>query len=73
MKICHLQQHEWTQRFSEISETEKDKYSVITYMWNLKNKTNEQNKTEIDSDIENKLVVTSGEKEGGRGKPGVWD
>ena len=25
---------------SEISKTEKDKYSVITYMWNLKNKTN---------------------------------
>ena len=25
---------------SVISQTEKDKYSVITYMWNLKNKTN---------------------------------
>ena len=37
---------------SEISQTEKDKYSVITYMWNLKNKTNnEYNKTETDSQI----------------------
>ena len=26
---------------SEISQTEKDKNSVIIYMWNLKNKTNE--------------------------------
>ena len=25
--------------FSEISQTEKNKYSVIIYMWNLKNKT----------------------------------
>ena len=29
---------------------------------------NEYNKTETDSDIENKLVVSSGEREGGRGK-----
>ena len=26
---------------SEVSQTEKDKYSVMTCMWNLKNKTNE--------------------------------
>ena len=26
---------------NEISHTEKDKYSLITCMWNLKNKTNE--------------------------------
>ena len=25
---------------SEISQTEKDKYCVVTYMWNLKNTTN---------------------------------
>ena len=25
---------------SEVSQTEKDKNSIITYMWNLKNKTN---------------------------------
>ena len=42
-------------------------------MWNLKNKTNKHNKTEIDSDIEDKLVVTSGEKEGMKGKTRVWD
>ena len=35
-------------------------------MWNLKNNTNECIcKTETDSDIENKLVVTKGEREGG--------
>ena len=32
---------------SEISQ--KDKYSVTTYMGNVKNKTNVHNKTEIDS------------------------
>ena len=26
-------------KLSEISQTEKDKYSVITYMWNLKHTT----------------------------------
>ena len=52
---------------SEISQTEKDKYSVITYMWNLKKrtKTNVYNKTEKDIDIANKLVVTSEEKKVG--------
>ena len=25
---------------SEISQTEKDKYSMLSHMWNLKNKTN---------------------------------
>ena len=37
---------------SEIGQTEKDKYIVISYMWNLKNKTNEYNKTETDSQIQ---------------------
>ena len=36
-------------------------------MWNLKNKTIEYNKKEADTDTENKLVVTSGERKGGRG------
>ena len=32
---------------------------MFTYVWNLKNKTNNYNKTETDSqDTENKLVVT---------------
>ena len=33
-------------------------------MWNLKNKANKYNKTETYSDIENKLVIISGEREG---------
>ena len=44
---------------SEISQTEKDKYCVFTYMCNLKNKTNEriyQNRNEL-TDTENKLSV----------------
>ena len=34
---------------SEVSQIEKDKYSVITYMWNLKNHMNAYNKTEKDT------------------------
>ena len=35
---------------SEVSQTEKDKYHDITYMWNLKNGTYEPTyKTEIES------------------------
>ena len=34
---------------------------------------NEYNKTETDSQIENKLLVISGEREGGRGKIEVGD
>ena len=41
----------------------------ITCMWNL---TNNICKMETDSDIENKLVVTKGVKEGGRDKLGVY-
>ena len=37
---------------SEINQTEKDKYSAIIYIWNLKNKTmNEYNTTVTDSQI----------------------
>ena len=43
------------------SKSDKDKYD-ITYILNLKNDTNELIcKTEIDSDIKNKLTVTKGE------------
>ena len=45
----------------------------ITYMWNLQNKTNEYNKTERLTYIENKLGVTSEEREGKQGKIGVGD
>ena len=44
------------------------------YTWKLKNKTNVYNKTETRlTDIENKLVDTSGEMEGGRNKIEVGD
>ena len=39
-------------------------------MWNLKNTTTEYNKKETDSDIENKLVVTSEERKVGSNK--IW-
>ena len=44
------------------------------YMDSLKNDTNELIcKTETLPDIENKFVVTKGEREVERGKLGVWD
>jgi len=50
---------------NEVSHTEKDKYPIISQMWNLKYDTNEIiYKTEIDSDIENKLMATKGERWG---------
>ena len=56
-------------------DTERKIPCDITYMWNLKNDTNELiYKTERDSDIENKLTVTKGESRvGGRHKLGIWD
>ena len=48
---------------SEISQRQIP-YS-FTYMWNLRNKTNEQTKNPTDSNIENKLVVSRGKKSGG--------
>ena len=52
---------------SEISQIEKDKYSVCTYMWNIKNrsKCTWQNRNKL-TDTEKKLVVISGEKKAGR-------
>jgi len=43
----------------------KDKF-VITYMWNLKNKTKLYKKQTQITDIETNLVVTTGEGEAGR-------
>ena len=37
-------------------------------MWNLKSKTSEYSKREIDPYMENKLAVTSGEREEQKGK-----
>ena len=46
----------------------------MTYIWNLKKvkQTNEYSRNWL-TDDENKLVVTSGERDGGRGKIGVGD
>ena len=58
---------------SEVSWTEKDKYRMISLICGiLKNVTNELiYKTKIDSQTENKLMVTKGER--GGDKLGVWD
>ena len=51
---------------SEMSDRERQILYIITYMWNLKNKTNKYIKQNINRlpGIENKLVVTAGrEKE----------
>ena len=51
---------------SEVSQIEKDKYYDISYMMNLKINTNEcnmQNRNRF-IDIENKLDVAKGEREG---------
>ena len=49
-----------------LSKLEKDKYMVITYMWNLKNKTNEQTKLNRNSIInkKNKQAVARGKEVG---------
>ena len=49
----------------EISQIMEDKF-VITYMWNLKNKTKLNKKQTQITDIETNLVVTTGEGEAGR-------
>ena len=55
---------------SEVSE--KEKYYMIIYMWNLKNNTNESiYKTETEWQAE-KTNLPKG-KGGGRDKLGVWD
>ena len=42
MKLCHLEQHGDLEgiTLSEISQTERQILCNITYIWNLKNKTN---------------------------------
>ena len=76
MKFFHVQQYCMDLELSEISETEKDKYSVIIYMWNLKNKTNKYNKTETDSQIQGTdqcLPVRRGKAEGQEKGKGLRD
>ena len=58
---------------SEISQTEKDKNYMISHIcgiWKVQ-LTGEYNKKETDSDIEDKLVVSSWEKEGVGGNTGA--
>ena len=43
---------------SETSGKERQILYVFTDLWNLKHKTNKYNKTETDSNTENKLVVS---------------
>ena len=53
---------------SEISQREKDKYCMISLICKIFKNTNKCIcKTNRLTDIENKLVVTSGEREGGGG------
>ena len=55
------------------SERERQIPYNITYMWNLKyDKMNLWNRSRL-TDIENKLMVTKGERGWGRDKLGVWD
>ena len=46
-------------------------YDII-YIWNLKNKTNELDAKQKQTPRDNKLVVTRGEREEGRGNIGLW-
>ena len=56
------------------SERERQIPYAITYTWNLKYDTNELiYETETDSVIENKLMVTKGERGWGREAVGVLD
>ena len=51
------------------SDRERQISYDITYMWNLKNGTNERiYKTEIVTVVENKLMLTKGEGSGGSGE-----
>ena len=57
---------------NKVSQTNTNTY-MISHTWNLKNDTKELvYKTEIDSYIEDKLMISKGEKRG-RGKLGIWD
>ena len=47
---------------SELSQKKKDKYQMISHMWNLKSDTNEPNyRTDRLTDMEKRLVVAEGE------------
>ena len=55
-------------------ERERQVLCDIIYLWNLKHGTNELiYETEMDSDIENRLVVAKRKAGWGRDGLGVWD
>ena len=69
MEFFHLQQTPWVNlehiMLNEMSKKERQILYDITYIWSITKtkQTNEYNKTETDLWIENKLVVTSGDRE----------
>ena len=79
MEFFHLQQIPWVNlehiMLNEMSDKERQILYDITYIWSITKtkQTNEYNKTETDLWIENKLVVTSGDRKNERGIFGVGD
>ena len=66
-------------RLSEINQSERHKYCVISLIWNLRNKTNEQREKKKEDKprnrlltIENKVIFTRG-RVGGMGEIGYGD
>ena len=62
-------------KWSKPDQERQTPYDII-YVWNLKKNSDTNEliyKTERDSDLENKLMVTKGETWWGRDKLGVWD
>ena len=49
------------QYYAKWNKSEKDKYHVISLICGTQKQMNKYNKTETDSDTENKLVVAMGE------------
>ena len=61
---------------SEVSQKEKDKYHMISLIYvesKIGHKWTYLGNTNIFTDIENKLMVSKGERGWGRDKLGVWD
>ena len=52
---------------SEMSQTEEEKYCMVSLIYRIKKikQTSKYHKKETSSQIENRLVITSGEREGG--------
>ena len=57
---------------SEVSQTEKDKYHMISLLKKMVQGTYLQNRNRV-TDVENKIMVTRGERGTGRDKLGDWD